>query len=543
MFRVLCLLAVLLLSSMATTAQAAPPPWPNTSYAYHATGESIRQVLETFGRSFGVRTQVSPAVSGTIEGRFFADTPSAFLDRLSMAYGLTWHYHAGVLHIHSAAETVNRPIEVPNEDLATVRDALLGLGVLDERFGWGEFPDRGAVMVSGPPSYVDLVERTLRNLPSGRSPGMTLSVFRLRHATVDDRTFTYRDRQVTVPGVAAVLRNLVTNQSLAGTGTRTEPLTTVAPASRGGILGSGVPPLIVQPEGQAGNGEGGQAQAVHRDASTESPVIQADTRLNAVIIKDRAERMPAYQALIELLDVPTALIEIEATVIDVNTSRVEELGIRWQGRSGNFAGGFGTIDSAQPSDRAISIGTANNANLQTILSGTGAFFLARISALEEVGDASILSRPSVLTLDNLQAVLDLSETFYIRLEGERVADVVPVSAGVMLRVTPRMIADTSGHRIQLAVDIEDGTIMREQTVSNIPTVRRSTISTQAVIGSEESLLIGGYYYETGVDSVEKVPLLGDIPVLGLLFSRTAKEAQKRERLFMITPRLIEVPGQ
>lgn len=528
---------------------AAEPPWPNSSYAFYAQNDTLRDVLETFGRSFGVRTEVSRSVRDTVDGRLFAETPSAFLDKLADAYGIDWYYHGGVLRVSAASEMVREALEMTPEDVPALRDALNGIGVFEEKFGWGEFPERGVVIVSGPPSYVALVKRTLSSLPTGRSDEMVISVFRLRHASVDDRTFSYRDRQVTIPGVATILRNIITNQSYAGTGTRTEQIETVSVpsvASGRGVLGSGIPPLISGDGGGVAGPAGGDAAAGTRrgrlDAPTESPVIQADTRLNAVIVKDIAARMTSYADLIELLDIPTALIEIEAAVVDINTNKLSELGVRWQGRNGGIAGGFGTIESAQPTDDAISIGLGANANLQTILTGTGAFFLSKISALEQEGDASILSRPSVLTLDNLEAVLDLSETFYIRVQGERVADVVPVTAGVLLKVTPRLIEENGRRRIKLAIDVEDGTIQSDQQISELPTVRRSTISTQAVVSESQSLLIGGYYFETDIASEEKVPLLGDIPLLGLLFSREGKEQQQRERMFMITPRIIEAPG-
>ena len=77
-------------------------------------------------------------------------------------------------------------------------------------------------------------------------------------------------------------------------------------------------------------------------------------------------------------------------------------------------------------------------NPTTVIPNVGEFLMARIQALEGNGDARIVSRPSVLTLDNLGALIDLSETFYIQTSGERVANVVPISVGVTLRVTPHI---------------------------------------------------------------------------------------------------------
>lgn len=518
---------------------AATVPWPDSSYAYYAKQEALRDALATFGKAFGVNTEISKAVSGTINGRLFADTPSAFLDQLATAYGLQWFYHGGTLHVSAAAESVSESIEMTSEDIPALRAALEGLGVFNARFGWGELPDRGVVIVSGPPAYVNLVRRTLATLPVTRSKGMSISVFRLKHASVDDRTFFYRDRQVVVPGVATILRNIVTNQSYAATGVRTDPISTISVPSVSAAPGAGLSSGRSAPP----KADGPAPDTPDRlTAPAEAPVIQADTRLNAVIVKDLAERMASYRDLVELLDVPTALIEIEAAVIDVNTTKLAELGIRWQGQADNVAGGFGAVRSALPENGELALGIAKNASLQTILSGTGAFFLAKVAALERTGDATVLSRPSVLTLDNLEAVLDLSETFYIKLEGERVADLQQVTAGVLLRVTPRLVESAGTRRVKMAVDVEDGAILQEDRIADLPTVRRSTISTQAIVNEYDSLLIGGYYFEEKVKSRQKIPVLGDLPVLGLLFSEREDTAQKRERLFMITPRVIEMPS-
>lgn len=334
-------MSLALLAPSIRPALADTPPWPNSSYAFYAQDDSLRDILETFGRSFGIRTEISRAVQGRVDGRLFAETPGAFLDKLADAYGIEWYYNGGVLHVSAASENVREAVELTTEDVHSLRAALQGIGVFEEKFGWGEFPERGVVMVSGPPSYVALVKRTLATLPTGRSGNMVISVFRLKHASVDDRMFTYRDRQVTIPGVATILRNIITNQSYAGTGTRTEQIETVSiPRIASGQLAmGGLAPSVVSEGGGTGAGQAdATGQPARRlDAPTESPVIQADTRLNAVIVKDMAERMPSYAELIDLLDVPTALIEIEAAVVDINTNRISDLGIRWQGQSGSFA--------------------------------------------------------------------------------------------------------------------------------------------------------------------------------------------------------------
>src|SRR5690606_30638976 len=99
-----------------------------------------------------------------------------------------------------------------------------------------------------------------------------------------------------------------------------------------------------------------------------------------------------------------------------------------------------------------------------------------------------------------------------------------------------------GMRVELTIDIEDGRIQQERQIDGLPTVRRSNISTLAVVGNDQTLLIGGYNSSQDTEQVDKVPFLGDIPVLGALFSNRAKTSLRRERLFLIRPRVVAING-
>ena len=177
----------------------------------------------------------------------------------------------------------------------------------------------------------------------------------------------------------------------------------------------------------------------------------------------------------------------------------------------------------------------------SLVVSSGNYLINRIRALEQKGDATIHSRPSILTIENTGALLDLSETFYIRTVGERVATVTPITAGTTLRVTPRMVQRENDAVVQLDIDIEDGQI-QETTVDTIPTVRRSVVSTQAMVGENQVLLIGGYNNQQRTSEVSKVPVLGSVPLLGMLFSNKTHNNQSRERMFMIKPRLVTLPS-
>jgi len=166
-------------------------------------------------------------------------------------------------------------------------------------------------------------------------------------------------------------------------------------------------------------------------------------------------------------------------------------------------------------------------------------FYLRLKEMEGNGDANILAKPTVLTLDNVAAVLDLSQTRYVPLVGERVSDLANITAGTMLRVVPRVLKENGEIRVRLDIDIEDGALGNAQTSGN---TTRSTISTQAIVNEQQTLMIGGYHVESTTVTQQKVPLLGDLPLVGGLFRSSSDNNKGRERLFLITPRLIGTAG-
>jgi type III secretion protein C len=275
------------------------------------------------------------------------------------------------------------------------------------------------------------------------------------------------------------------------------------------------------------------------DEKNDIGIVKADVRQNAVVVRDREEKMPYYEQIINLLDVPVGLVEIKATIIDIDRDSVEDLGIEWEftKTSGNgdniYKGGTNNTEQFSRED-GLQLPTGNGLNLATVVGDAADYFLAKVHALEEKGHAKILSRPSVLTLNNIEAQLEHSKTFYVRLEGEDEVDLLDIDAGVVLRVTPHIIEEDNATFIKLAIQIEDGELLDEQ-VDEIPIVKRSIVNTQAVVGHDESLLLGGYLKESDINAVQTVPCLGQIPLLRWLFTKEYKKGENVERLFMITP--------
>ncbi len=266
----------------------------------------------------------------------------------------------------------------------------------------------------------------------------------------------------------------------------------------------------------------------------------ADNRLNAVIIRDTAERLAAYDQLIRALDVEPQLVQIDATVIDIDTDKIKELG-----------GGLGLFDST--GHYAFNLGVGNGGSFNPapntsltnggggVFNGTvtlGTFSLqVNLQALVQKGYARVVAQPEVLTLSDVEAVFDNSRTFYVRVPGYAASDLYNITAGLTLRVTPHVTRDAGQTRMRLLVAVQDGNVTGN-TVDRIPIVQNSGINTQALLVEGQSLLLGGLVTQSDSKVENKVPILGDIPVIDLFFKNSRKEQEHTERLFLITPHLV-----
>lgn len=121
-----------------------------------------------------------------------------------------WFVYNDTLHVVPADDNTSARMQVGENAVQDAKAALVGLGLYDERFGWGELPDEGVVIVSGPRAYVDLARDIL--MPAGRPErlrGRHVMVFRLKYASAMDRTINSRGKVETIPGIRTILSNLM----------------------------------------------------------------------------------------------------------------------------------------------------------------------------------------------------------------------------------------------------------------------------------------------------------------------------------------------
>jgi type III secretion protein C len=553
--------------------------WREGVFDLQAVNEPLNVFLTRLLTLQGISTTISPAVStGRVNGRFKGKASAVFRELVD-TYGLAWFYDGTTLEICSLSEVETRLLEVDPSDVARLERNLRQFRLSDPRFPLRISTADGQIMVSGPPRFVDMVVSVADKVsqsPTKPKMGMDVRVFRLKHARALDTTVSIGGVDTVISGLARVLNDIVgemkhepvaavrstprTLPGLRGKGMasigRADPGSAGARTPGSGSLGlnslSGgdlanqqITPMV----GVLGADSNPQRAAAEAPAANRGATVRAEGRINAIVVRDAPERMAMYARLIESLDIDVPLIEIEASVIDVSDDKSEQLGIDWRAQGNRFSissspnGLAGT--GAPPTNLANDLlRSANPISAGTGLVGTlifgsdRSYFLARLNALADTGDARTVSKPRVLTIDNNEAVLQSTSEFFVRVAGERQVDLFNVSLGLTMRVTPTLVEDAQGRRIKMIVRIEDGNTNSGRLVDQIPVVNRNSISTQAVVGDGQSLLIGGYVIEENSGGKSGVPGLSDVPVLGWLFGQKSTKVRRVERMFMLTPRVV-----
>jgi len=294
--------------------------------------------------------------------------------------------------------------------------------------------------------------------------------------------------------------------------------------------------------------------------------IQADTASNALIIMGPEPLYNNLRAIIERLDVRRAQVFVEALIVEVAADKAAEFGIQWQflqglGRSG-VQGFGGTNFGAQDSGNNILAATADITTLGQglnvgILNGTISIpglgtlynlaFLAR--ALEQTTGANILSTPTLLTLDNEEARIIVGQNVpfvtgqYATTGGN--STVQPFQTierrdiGVLLRVKPQI---TEGGTIRLMVYQEVSRIESFSTTTGLVLSKRA-LESSVIVDDKQVAVLGGLIQDSFSDGSDRVPVVGDIPILGALFRYDQRKRQKVNLLIFLKPTVVRTDWQ
>jgi len=322
----------------------------------------------------------------------------------------------------------------------------------------------------------------------------------------------------------------------------------------------------VSPDGTSGAGGGGSREDVGIDLVlkallTPAGAVVVDGRTNSLIVTDIPENFPRLEAALAALDVRTPQIMVDAEVIETTLSKLKDLGVEWgsgsegdlfqltpakagtkfpfSGLFGGQIGGLGLKKST--ADPTITLGSLDYSKAVAVL-----------QALERDTDTKILARPKVLTLDNESAVIRLTTNEAIGFQtasqtqtGTNTSSVERTITGVVLVVTPQvnehgyitmMVEPSVAKTVASKISPPSG-----QATPRDPKTRTSR--TLVRIRSGDTLVVGGLIDRSEQETLQRVPILSGIPLLGEAFKNKEIDNSSSELIVFITPRILEEPSE
>jgi general secretion pathway protein D len=290
-------------------------------------------------------------------------------------------------------------------------------------------------------------------------------------------------------------------------------------------------------------------------------IITPDKPTNSLVITASPQDYEVLKGVIEKLDIRRLQVFVEGLIMDVSMDKVRELGMEWQfsdveydkgfrdATTKPFAGtSFGDINQARtnPFDlTGLILGAADG----TITFGGETFLniAALIRALQTDSDFNILATPHLLTMDNQEAELVVAQNVPFKVRETATASGFPVEeierkdVGLTLRVTPQ-ISEGDFVRIEIYQEISNVAEKQIEGATDLVTNKRST-KTTVVVKDHQPIVLSGLLQDQVEDSVQKVPWLGDIPLMGTLFKVTRHSGRKNNLLIVLTPHIIRTASE
>jgi type IV pilus secretin PilQ/predicted competence protein len=271
--------------------------------------------------------------------------------------------------------------------------------------------------------------------------------------------------------------------------------------------------------------------------------VEADQRTNTLIIRDIKKSIDDAQSLIAKLDIRTPQVLIESNLIETTPTFSRALGIEMETLFG--AGRTRTSTRFQASNPFEGAPQPTPAANLLIIPNTGFRFgyfgnniTSILSAAEEQGNVKIISRPSIVTLNNVESQIESANIVRVRTSAATVGEagaIREIRAGIILTVTPQVSADGF---VLLRIVVKSSTLDFGRVVDGIPQENTREAKANVLVRDGETVVIGGIMKDTGSTSDTGVPYLKDVPVLGWLFKKSSWQKNFEELVVFITPRVI-----
>ena len=285
---------------------------------------------------------------------------------------------------------------------------------------------------------------------------------------------------------------------------------------------------------------------------TDRGTVTVDNRTNTILVRDTQASIDEARRVIESLDIPVKQVLIESRMVTVRDNVDEQLGVRWgfsdrqddNGVSGSLSGAETIASGNVPalSDRLnVNLPVASAAGsigFQIASLADGTILDLELSALESENKGEIIASPRITVANQQEAYIEQgTEIPYSQATSSGATSVEFKKAVLSLKVTPHITPD---NRIILDLIVTQDT--RGETVQTATgdavAIDTQEIKTQVLVENGETIVLGGIFQQVNSNDVSKVPLFGDLPVVGALFRNSSTVYQKRELLIFVTPKIV-----
>ncbi|NVK56333.1 MAG: type IV pilus secretin PilQ family protein [Alteromonadaceae bacterium] len=285
---------------------------------------------------------------------------------------------------------------------------------------------------------------------------------------------------------------------------------------------------------------------------TERGAVSVDNRTNTILVRDTQASIDEARRVISSLDIPVKQVLIESRMVTVRDNVDEQLGVRWGFSDRQNDGGFsGSLEGADNIAAGVvpSLSDRLNVNLpvsspagsigfQIASLADGTILDLELSALESENKGEIIASPRITVANQQEAYIEQgTEIPYSQATSSGATSVEFKKAVLSLKVTPHITPD---NRIILDLVVTQDT--RGETVQTATgdavAIDTQEIKTQVLVENGETIVLGGIFQQVNSNDVSKVPLFGDLPVVGALFRNSSTVYQKRELLIFVTPKIV-----
>ncbi len=288
--------------------------------------------------------------------------------------------------------------------------------------------------------------------------------------------------------------------------------------------------------------------------------LEADMGTNSIVLIGPPRELAGYKRIISQLDIRRAQVVVEAIIAEITDTKANQLGVQWLflDRNGNLPAGSVNFTNGTPIN-GIAAAAANQdttalgsllSGMQGIsagvgrIGGSGLNFVTLLQAMRSESGFNLLSTPTLLTLDNAEASIMVGQEVPFVTGSVTSNNANPYQTierrevGVKLRLKPQI---NEGDTVRMEIVQEVSSLADNVRASDVVTNKRE-IKTTVMVEDNGLIVLGGLISNEGNDSDQRVPLLGDVPVLGNLFKSRTRSSTKQNLVVFIRPRILRDPA-